>query len=53
MFCMLRKKKYILRMFQNNSNCEKLVIFSMIPNGEGWYYLAVKKTISIIKRNNV
>ena len=25
----------------------------MIPNGEGWHYLAVKKTISIIKRNNI
>ena len=29
----------------------------MIPNGEGWHYLAVKKkkkkTISVIKRNNI
>ena len=25
----------------------------MIPNGEGWRYLAIKKNICIIKRNNI
>ena len=38
-----------------NSNCEKQVIILMIPNEkkEGWYYLAIKKIISIIKKINV
>ena len=26
-----------------NSNCKKQVILLMIPTGEKWYYLAVKK----------
>ena len=34
-------------------NREKQVILVMIPNGEGWHYLALKKTISIIKRKTV
>ena len=34
MFYMLKKKKYILLMFQNNPNCEKQVILLMISNGE-------------------
>ena len=25
----------------------------MVPNEEGWHYLAVKKIIRIIKKNNV
>ena len=29
-------------MFQNISNSEKQVILLMIPDGEGWHYLAVK-----------
>ena len=38
-FCMLKKKKYILLMFQSYvskhySNCEKQVILLMISNGE-------------------
>ena len=33
MFCMVRKKKYILLMF-HNSNREKKVILLMISNGE-------------------
>ena len=33
MFCILKKKKYIWHMFQNNSNCEKQVILLMISNG--------------------
>ena len=69
MFCILKKKKidpaYVSK---HNSNCEKQVILLIIPNGKGrevmcegreaniggrLYYLAVKKTISIIERNNV
>ena len=38
---------------KHNSNCEKQVILLMISNREKqWDYLAVKKTISIMKRNN-
>ena len=40
---MLKKKKihppYISK---HNSNRQKQVILSMIPNGEGWNYLAVQ-----------
>ena len=52
LFCMLKKKKYILLMFQKiNRIVKKQVILLMIPNGkkrkaksEGrWLYLAVKK----------
>ena len=53
MFCMPKMIKYILLTFQNNSKREKQVILLMIPNKESWYYIAVKKTISIIKENNV
>ena len=53
MFCMLKKKKvrpaYVSK---HNSNCEKQIILLMITNGEVWHYLAVKKTIIIINRNN-
>ena len=52
MFCMLQKEKYILLIFQNIIQIlKKKAILLMIPNREGWHYLAVKKTISIIKRN--
>ena len=54
MFGMLKKKKiYPAYASKHNSNHEKQVIILMIPNAEGWHYLAVKKTISIIKRNNM
>ena len=36
---------------RHNLNRERQVILVIIPNGEEWYYLAVKKTISIIKTN--
>ena len=35
-------KKYLAYASKHNSNREKQVIFLMIPNGEEWYYLAVK-----------
>ena len=65
MFCVLQKKKIYIYIYppylsKHNSNRDKQVILLMIPNGEGrkgksegqWHYLAVKKTITIIKRNN-
>ena len=37
---------------KHNSHCEKQAILLIIPNGEGWHYLAVNKTISIINQTN-
>ena len=38
-----------------NSNYEKQIILSMIPNQkqESWNYLAMKRTICIVERNNL
>ena len=38
-----------------SSNCEQQIILLMISNKEkeGWHYLAAKKTICIIERNNL
>ena len=38
-----------------NSDCEKQIILLIIPNEEKecWHYLAIKKTICVIKRNNL
>ena len=57
MFCMLKKIYIYIYIYpayvsKHNSDHEKQVILLMIANGEGWYYLAVKKTVSIINRNN-
>ena len=52
-FCAKKERLYPAYLSKLNSNPEKQVILLMIPNGEGWHYFAVKKTISIIKRNNV
>ena len=41
-------KKMLMFMFQN-ANYEKEVIFLMIPNGEGWHYLAVKKLLALLR----
>ena len=43
--------KYNLNLTNYILNDENQIIASMIPNG-GWHYLAVKKIICIIKRNN-
>ena len=41
-------------MFQNTIQIvKKQVILLIIPNGAGWHYLALKKTISIRQRNKV
>ena len=62
------KEIYSAYVSKHNSNCEAQVILLIIPNkkkrearskgrksnskGQKWHYLAVKKTISIIKRKN-
>ena len=54
MFCMLKKEKmYPAYASKHNSNREKQIIFLMIPNGEGMVLSCCKKTISVIKKNNV
>ena len=35
-----KEKIYPAYVSKHNSNCEKQVILLMIPNGEGWHYLA-------------
>ena len=42
MFCMIKKKNYILPMFQNIVEIVKTVLLIAL-NREGWYYLAIKK----------
>ena len=49
MFCTLKMKVYILLMFQNKTKCQEQVIPLMIPNREGWYYLAVKKLSTLLR----
>ena len=47
MFCMLKKKKYILLVFQNTFQIVTQVILS---NGEKqWHYLAVKKLSALLR----
>ena len=47
---MLKKEKtYPAFVLKHNSNCEKQVLLLMIPNGEGWYYLAVKKLSALLR----
>ena len=49
MFCMLKKEKiYPAYVSKHNSNREKLV-FLMVPNGEGWHYLALKKLSALFR----
>ena len=50
MFCILRKKKkYPTYVTKHNSNREKQVILTMIPNREGWHYLAVKNLSALLR----
>ena len=44
-----KKEIYPASVSKHNSNCKKQVIFLIIPNGEGWHYLAVKK-LSVLLR---
>ena len=53
MFSMLKKKKlYLSYVLKHKFNRAKQVNLLTIPNRKEWHYLAVKKTISIVKRNN-
>ena len=45
-----KERKYPAYVSKNNSNREKQVLLLMILNGEGRHYLAVKKAISIIEK---
>ena len=52
--CMLQKyakkeKTYPAYVSKYNSNPEKQIIPLMIPNGEGWYYLALKKLSALLR----
>ena len=38
-----KEKIYLAYILKHNSNHEKQVVHLMIPNGEGWHSLAVKK----------
>ena len=38
---------------KDNLNHENKVILLMIPNGEKFHYLAIKKFICIVKNNNL
>ena len=49
MFCMLKKKKFVLPMFQNITQIVKLSYFFMISNGKGWNYLAVKNLSAFLR----
>ena len=43
-----KEKIYPAYVSKHNSNREKQFILSMIPNGKEWYYLAVKKLLSLL-----
>ena len=42
------KKIYPAYVAKYNSNREKQIILSVIPNGEGWCYLARKKILTLL-----
>ena len=44
-----RKKIYPAYVSKHNSNREKQVNLLMIPNGEGWHYLAVKELSALLR----
>ena len=46
------KKKYIYpaNVSKHNPNREKQVILLIIPNGEGWNYVPVKKLSALLRR---
>ena len=44
-----KEKIYPAYVSKRNSNREKQVILLMIPNREGWNYLAVKKLSALLK----
>ena len=44
-----KEKIYPAYTSKHKSNCEKQVILLIIPNGEGWHYLAVKKLSALLR----
>ena len=48
MFCML-KKMYLAYVSKDNSIREKQVMVLMIPSGEGWNYIEVKKLPALLR----
>ena len=44
-----KEKTYPVYVSKHNSNCVKQVIILMVPNGEGWNYLAVKKLSALLR----
>ena len=45
----IQEKIYPPYVSKYNSNREKKVILSMVSNGEGWHYLAVKKLSALVR----
>ena len=49
--CFMLKDKYISCLhFETQLNHEKQLILIMIPNGEEWHYLAVKKLYALLRK---
>ena len=49
--CYMLKDKYISCLhFETQLNHEKQLILIMIPNGEEWHYLAVKKLYGLLRK---
>ena len=44
-----KEKIYPAYVSKQNSNCERQVIIFMIPHGEEWHYLAVKKLSALLR----
>ena len=44
-----REKIYPAYVSKHNSNRKKQVIILMIPNGEGWHYLAMNKLSALLR----
>ena len=49
MFCMLKKKNFILPMFQNTTQIVKIKSFLMIPKGWKCHYLAVREIPALLR----
>ena len=49
MFCMLKKKKYILLIFQIIIQIVKRVILLIFPKREKWLFLAVKNLPALLR----
>ena len=48
-----KEKIYAAYVSKHNSNREKEVTLLMIPNGEGWHYIAVKQLPALLRGINV